>query len=96
MRYSMMIVAVLGYVGVSVSPFTGQRAGAAEGETAFQSGLFMNIEYDPAAGSLQLTFKNGHVYEYFNVPEDCYREFQHADSWKIRNTQTGCRFINGV
>jgi len=39
-----------------------------------------SIGYDPDTQTLQVEFSNGHVYQYFDVPEVVFREFLAAPS----------------
>lgn len=39
-----------------------------------------SVGYDPIENILEVEFKNGTVYQYFDVPEDIYLEMMHADS----------------
>lgn len=39
-----------------------------------------SIGYDPASLTLEIEFKDGSVYQYFDVPSTVYEEFMRADS----------------
>ena len=39
-----------------------------------------SIGYDEQAATLEVEFKTGDVYQYFNVPEHLYQQFLHASS----------------
>jgi hypothetical protein len=45
-----------------------------------ESGTFNSVGYDPVLLILELEFKVGAVYQYFNVSEDVYRDFKSAPS----------------
>jgi len=39
-----------------------------------------SIGYDPSSKILEVEFKHGGVYQYFDVPENIYEELMNADS----------------
>lgn len=46
------------------------------------------IGYDAATMTLEVAFKNGTVYQYFDVPESLYQELMRAESvGKVLNAQ---------
>ena len=47
-------------------------------KTAVQSSSLTSVGYDPEAQVLEIEFKNGSVYEYFEVPMPVYRTLLHA------------------
>jgi hypothetical protein len=48
--------------------------------SAFESSNISLISYDASTETLQITFHNGSVYQYFDVPSNKWEEFKHADS----------------
>lgn len=59
--------------------------------TKLDSSLLASVQYDPHLRHLDVEFRSGPYYRYFNVPTPCYRELLAADSKgqyfnrKIRN-----------
>lgn len=47
---------------------------------AVRSSTLASISYSPDRCWLELRFRNGRVYRYFDVPLQCYRELLQADS----------------
>lgn len=45
-----------------------------------ESSNLENVGYDPESATLQIGFKNGYVYEYYDVPQHIYDELMAADS----------------
>lgn len=45
-----------------------------------RSSSIQSVGYDPAGHVLEVEFRNGNVYRYFNVPPLTYDEFVHAHS----------------
>lgn len=39
-----------------------------------------SIGYDPSSLTLEVEFKDGYIYQYFDVPETVYQEFMRANS----------------
>lgn len=39
-----------------------------------------SVGYDTNTQTLEVEFKNGYVYQYFDVPENIYKQMIHADS----------------
>jgi len=48
--------------------------------TTVTSSNIASVRYDPGTMTLEIEFKNGSVYQYFDVPEAVYQEFMHASS----------------
>ncbi len=48
--------------------------------TPVTSSNIHSIGYDHQAGTLEVEFTSGDVYQYFNVPEHLYQQFFHATS----------------
>ena len=44
------------------------------------SSSIVSVGYDPESTTLELEFVNGHVYQYFGVPESIYKDLLAADS----------------
>lgn len=44
------------------------------------SSTILSIGYEPANSTLEIEFKNGGLYQYFNVPEPIYQQFMASDS----------------
>ncbi|HEX6909402.1 MAG TPA: KTSC domain-containing protein [Longimicrobium sp.] len=44
------------------------------------SSSLRSVGYDPSARVLEVEFRNGGVYQYLDVKDDEYEEFQEADS----------------
>ena len=45
-----------------------------------QSSNVAEIGYDVASATLEVAFRNGSAYQYFDVPENTYQELMRADS----------------
>lgn len=53
-----------------------------------QSSNVAEVGYDTATMTLEVAFRNGTVYQYFDIPEVLYQELLHAESvGKFLNTQ---------
>ena len=53
-----------------------------------QSSNVAEVGYDPTTMTLEVAFRNGTVYQYFDIPEILYQELLHAESvGKFLNTQ---------
>ncbi|MGI6098892.1 MAG: KTSC domain-containing protein [Kiritimatiellia bacterium] len=48
--------------------------------TPVTSSSIAAVGYDPSTMTLEIEFKHGAVYQYFDVPEAVYRELMNADS----------------
>jgi hypothetical protein len=48
--------------------------------SAFQSSNISIISYDESTGTLQVTFYNGAVYQYFDISENKWNDFKNAES----------------
>jgi hypothetical protein len=57
-----------------------REKGAMMEREAVVSSNIASVGYDEANCILEVEFKNGSVYEYFDVPEHLYREFREAGS----------------
>jgi hypothetical protein len=44
------------------------------------SSTVLSIGYEPTSGTLEVEFKNGGLYQYYNVPEPIYQQFMATDS----------------
>ena len=44
------------------------------------SSTIMSVGYEAASETLEIEFKNGSVYQYYNVPESIYNDFVASDS----------------
>jgi hypothetical protein len=48
--------------------------------TPVDSSTIADVGYDYATMTLEVAFRNGSTYQYFDVPEALYREFMGSDS----------------
>ena len=48
--------------------------------TPVSSSNIASVGYDPSTLTLEVEFKNGSVYHYFDVPENMYQELMRASS----------------
>lgn len=48
--------------------------------TPVQSSNLLEIGYDPATETLEVMFKNGGVYQYYNLPQHMYDQLMQAPS----------------
>lgn len=44
------------------------------------SSTVLSIGYEPTSSTLEVEFKNGGVYQYYNVPESIYQQLMASDS----------------
>lgn len=51
-----------------------------EVSSSLDSSLLKEVVYDPFMSVLTITFNNGGVYEYIEVPEETYKELAEASS----------------
>lgn len=64
--------------------------------TPVTSSNIASIGYDPGSMTLEVEFKNGAVYQYFDVPDAVYQEFMRADSkgqFLARNIKHNYRYV---
>ena len=47
---------------------------------AIESSTIADVGYEQATMTLEIGFRNGSVYQYFDVPETVYQEFMRASS----------------
>ena len=45
-----------------------------------ESSTVLSIGYEPTTGTLEIEFKTGRLYQYYNVPEPIYQQFLESDS----------------
>lgn len=45
-----------------------------------ESSTVLSIGYDPATETLEVEFKNGGIYQYYNVPAPLHQEFMASES----------------
>ena len=48
-----------------------------------QSSNLLEIGYDPTSETLEVLFKSGHVYQYYNLPQHIYDQLMQAPSHGI-------------
>jgi hypothetical protein len=48
--------------------------------TPVESSSLLDVGYDPGTGTLEVGFKNGTVYQYFDVPETTHIELMNSAS----------------
>lgn len=44
------------------------------------SSTVLSIGYEPTSSTLEVEFKNGGIYQYYNVPDPIYQQFMVSDS----------------
>ncbi|MGD7245443.1 helicase HerA domain-containing protein [Ralstonia pseudosolanacearum] len=61
------------------TPLSHEEIEKMERETV-ESSTVLSIGYEPTTGTLEIEFKTGRLYQYYNVPEPIYQQFLESDS----------------